>query len=199
MKTFGDKFIIKYDKGSIRNHDLGSGIIIEIAAELNLDVRGNSDQVGIIHCAPEGHNFFKNGDKVLTHYLSSSDSNSLDINGEKLYKVTEKEIFAKIDSDDNLLPAMDVYFCDPIIVSSKTDSGIYLTTDPDRKEPLRLRVTHVPGEVDKVWADEKLRIGDVIMSQDDYQYMFNYNKKTYVKIEHKFIAGVFENEESRSA
>jgi hypothetical protein len=70
MKTYGDQFIIKYDIGSIRKVEVG-GTIIEIAAECNMDIRGNSDQIGVIESAPEGHEFFKKGDTVLTHYLAS--------------------------------------------------------------------------------------------------------------------------------
>ena len=53
MKTYGDQFIIKYDIGSIRKVEVG-GTIIEIAAECNMDIRGNSDQIGVIESAPEG-------------------------------------------------------------------------------------------------------------------------------------------------
>lgn len=194
MKTHGDRFIIKYEKGSIRNYNLGSGIIIEIAAECNTDIRGNSDQVGIVVSAPEGHTFFKNGDKVLTHYLASSDGNAFHHEGGELHRVTLSQMFAKIDENDELTPAEDIYFCEDVIVEAKTESGIVTTFDGQKNEPLKLRITHTPSSINKNWADDKINVGDVVMPQDNYNYRFTYNKKEYVKIEHKFISGVYLDE-----
>lgn len=193
MKTYGDKFIVKYNKGSIRNYDLG-GIVIEISAECDTDIRGNSEQFGTVVCVPVGHEFLKPGDSIITHYLSSNDGNAFDNDGETLYRVTEREIFAKIHQDDTLEPLKDIYFCEQVKTEAITSSGIYLTTDVDIKEPMKLKVTHVPSSLDDKWIDDKINVGDLIMSQDDFQYTFNYNKKTYIKIEQKFISGVFVNE-----
>lgn len=195
MRTYGDKFIVKYNRGDIKNYDLGSGIVIEIAAECNTDVRGYHEQVGIVVSAPEGHDFFKNGDKVLTHYLASSDGNAFIHNGETFHKVTLPQIFAKVNEDDSLSPAEDVYFCREVSTVSKTQSGIFLTTSGDERVKMKLKVTHTPELVNQRWADDKINIGDIIMSQDDYNYTFTYNKESYVKIEQKFIAGVYVNEE----
>lgn len=194
MKTHGDKFIVKYEKGSVRNYDLGSGIVIEIAAECNMDIRGNSDQVGVVVSAPEGHTFFKNGDKVLTHYLASADGNAFTHNGEEYHRVTLSQMFAKINENDEFELAEDIYLCEDLIVEAKTESGIYTTFDGEKKEKAKLVVTHTPSSLNKIWTDAKINIGDVLMPQDDYNYKFTYNKKEYVKIEHKFIAGVYLNE-----
>lgn len=193
MITYGDNFFVKYDVGSIRNHDLGSGIVIEISAECNTDIRGNSDQIAIIECVPESHNFFKKGDKILTHYLSSSPSNALDINGEIFHRITLKEIFARINDDDTFELAEDNYFCEEIPKKMQLDSGLIISFDPNKKESLKLRITHTPSSIHKTWADQKINIGDIIAPQDDYNYRFTYNKKEYIKIEHKFILGVFVN------
>jgi co-chaperonin GroES (HSP10) len=191
MKTHGDKFIIKYEKGSVRNYDLGSGIVIEIAAECNMDIRGNSDQVGIIISAPETQTFFKNGDKVLTHYLASADGNAFQYDGQEYHRVTLSQIFAKINNNDEFELAEDIYLCEDLIVEAKTESGIITTFSGEKKEKSKLVVTHIPSSINKNWADGKINIGDVIMPQDDYNYKFTYNKKEYVKIDHKFIAGVY--------
>jgi hypothetical protein len=194
MKTHGENFIIQYDKGSIRNYDLGSGIVIEISAECNVDIRGNSDQVGIIVSAPSNEKFFKDGDKVLTHYLASADSNCFHYGGKDYYRVTKAQMFAKIHEDETLEPAEDIYFCDDVVVDSTTESGILTTIDGKKNELLKLSVTHIPSSISKVWADDKINIGDVIMPFDNYNYRFTYNKKEYVKVEHKFISGVYLNE-----
>jgi hypothetical protein len=195
MKTHGENFIIQYDKGSIRNYDLGSGIVIEISAECNVDIRGNSDQVGIIVSAPSDEKFFNDGDKVLTHYLASADSNCFHYGGKDYYRVTKAQMFAKIHEDETLEPAEDIYFCDDVVVDSTTESGILTTFDGKKNELLKLVITHIPSSISKVWADDKLNVGDVIMPFDNYNYKFTYNKKEYVKIEHKFISGVYLDEE----
>lgn len=193
MKTYGEKFFVKYDLGSVRNHDLGSGIIIEIAAECNTDIRGNSDQIATIECVPEGHNFFKKGDKVLTHYLSSSPSNAIDVNGDTLHRISLREIFARINEDDTFELAEDTYFCEDIIKDVKSESGIYTSFDSEVKESLKLKVTHIPSSINKDCMDDKIKVGDLIMPQDDFNYIFTYNRKKHIKIEHKFIAAVFVN------
>jgi hypothetical protein len=194
MKTHGENFIVQYDKGSIRNYDLGSGIVIEIAAECNVDIRGNSDQIGTIVSAPADEKFFKDGDKVLTHYLASADSGRFSYGGQDYYKVTKAQMFAKIHEDGELEPAEDIYFCSDIVVDSTTESGILTTIDGKKNELLRLVITHIPSSISKVWADDKINVGDVIMPFDNYNYRFTYNKKEYVKIEHKFISGVYLDE-----
>lgn len=194
MKTHGEKFIVKYEKGSIRNHDLGNGIVIEIAAECNTDIRGNSDQVGVIVSAPEGHKFFKNGDKVLTHYLSSSDGNAFNHDGVEYHRVTLNQIFAKINDNDEFELAEDIYFCNEVKTEAKTDSGILTTFDGEKSEPLKLKITHTPSSLNKIWADNKINVGDIVMPQDTYNYKFIYNKVEYIKIDHKFISAVYIDE-----
>lgn len=196
MKTYGDKFIVTYNLGSVRDYELAPGLTIEIAAEHNMDVRGNSEQMATIVCSPEGHEFLKSGDKVITHYLSSSPGNAFELDGETFYRVNIREIFAKINDDNTLTPLQDIYLCEDYVISSKTESGIYTTVDEDRREPMKLVVLNTPVSINKNWADDKINVGDIIMSQDDCQYRFKYNKKEYVKIEHKFIVGVFVNEET---
>lgn len=194
MKTNGDRFIVKYNKGDIKNYELAPGVVIQIEAECSTDVRGYHEQVGIIKCVPEGHTFFKEGDKVLTHYLSSSDGNAFEHNGEILHRVSLREIFLRINEDDTFETAQDTYLCEVIDKDSRTESGIYTSTSSTVNEKLKLIVTHIPSSLDKIWADELINVGDVIMPQDDFNYTFNYKKKTYIKIEHKFIMATYKNE-----
>jgi len=195
MKTFGDNFFIKYNKGDIKKYELAPGIVIQIEAECNTDVRGYHEQIGIVACAPEGHTFFKEGDKVLTHYLSSDKGNEIEINKEIYHRVTLPQIFLKINEDDTFTLAEDIYLCEYSNVSSITESGILTTFTGEKKEDLKLIVTHLPSSVNKKWADDPINIGDVLMPQDNYNYTFTYKKKEYVKIEQKFIMGVYASKE----
>jgi co-chaperonin GroES (HSP10) len=196
MKTFGENFFIKYNKGDIKNYELAPGVVIQIEAECNTDVRGYHEQIGIIACAPEGHTFFKEGDRVLTHYLASHEGNIIEINKEIFHKVTLPQIFLKINEDDTFTLAEDIYLCEFSNVSSVTESGILTTFNGKKKEDLKLIVTHLPSSVHKRWADDPINVGDVLMPQDNFNYTFTYKKKEYVKIEHKFIMGVYGNKET---
>lgn len=195
MKTFGDNFFIKYNKGDIKNYELAPGIVIQIEAECSTDVRGYHEQIGIIACAPEGHTFFKEGDKVLTHYLASDKGNEIEINKQIYHRVTLPQIFLRINDDDTFTLAEDIYLCEYSTVSSITESGILTTFTGDKKEDLKLIVTHLPSSLHKRWADDPINVGDVLMPQDNYNYTFTYKKKEYVKIEHKFIMGTYANKE----
>ena len=196
MKTFGENFFIKYNKGDIKNYELAPGVVIQIEAECNTDVRGYHEQIGIIKCAPEGHDFFKEGDRVLTHYLASDKGNEIEINKEIYHRVTLPQIFLRINEDDSFTLAEDIYLCEYSNVSSVTESGILTTFNGEKKEDLKLIVTNLPSSVNKRWADDPINVGDVLMPQDNYNYTFTYKKKEYVKIEHKFIMGVYGNKET---
>lgn len=195
MKTFGENFFIKYNKGDIKNYELAPGVVIQIEAECSTDVRGYHEQIGIIACAPEGHTFFKEGDKVLTHYLSSDKGNEIEINKQIYHRVTLPQIFLKINDDDTFTLAEDIYLCELSKVSAVTESGILTTFTGEKNEDLKLIVTHLPSSLNKRWADEPINIGDVIMPQDNFNYTFTYKKKEYIKIEHKFIMGTYANKE----
>ena len=196
MKTFGENFFIKYNKGDIKNYELAPGVVIQIEAECNTDVRGYHEQIGIIKCSPEGHDFFKEGDRVLTHYLASDKGNEIEINKEIYHRVTLPQIFLRINEDDSFTLAEDIYLCEYSNVSSVTESGILTTFNGEKKEDLKLIVTNLPSSVNKRWADDPINVGDVLMPQDNYNYTFTYKKKEYVKIEHKFIMGVYGNKET---
>jgi co-chaperonin GroES (HSP10) len=186
MKTYGDQFIIKYNKGSVRNVDLGP-VVIEIAAECNVDIRGNSEYIGIIECVPNGHNFFKPGDKVCTHYLCSQDDKAFDFEGVIYHRVPLNLIFFRINEDDSFDLNDKIYLCDLIVIDApKTESGIYLTPFDVKKEPLRLKVLHTPVK------DRGIKVGDQIISQDDYQYTLKYNSREYVQINYEHILATYE-------
>lgn len=186
MKTYGDKFIIKYNKGSVRNVDLG-GVTIEIAAECNLDVRGNSEYIGVIECAPEGHNYFKKGDRVCTHYLSSANDKAFEHEGVEYHRVPLNAIFFRINEDETFDMNKNVYLAEQVVLEApKTESGIYLTPFSEKKEPLRLKILCSPEN------NNGIKEGDTVISQDDYQYTLKYNNREYVKIDYDHILASYE-------
>jgi hypothetical protein len=186
MKTYGDQFIIKYDIGSIRKVEVG-GTIIEIAAECNMDIRGNSDQIGVIESAPEGHEFFKKGDTVLTHYLASGSDRSFEYEGITYHRVPLNMIFLRINEDKSFDLNEKIYICEEIVVEApKSPSGILLTPFDNKREPMRLRALHVPK------FSRGIVVGDKLISQDDYQYTFNYDKKKYIQINYDHILATYE-------
>lgn len=186
MKTHNDLFIIKYDIGSIRKVELGD-VVIEIAAECNTDIRGNSDQIGVIEAAPEGHDFFKKGDTVLTHYLASGSDKSFEYEGITYHRVPLNMIFLRINEDKSFDLNDKVYICEEIVVEApKSPSGILLTPFDNKVEPMRLRALHVPK------FNRGIAVGDKLISQDNYQYSFTYDKKKYIQINYDFIIAKYE-------
>jgi co-chaperonin GroES (HSP10) len=188
MKTYGDQFIIKYNLGSVRNVEVG-GVVIEIAAECNTDVRGNSDYIGIIECAPEGHELFKAGDKVCTHYLASHKDKGFEHEGVVYHRVPLSSIFFRINEDESFDMNDKVYLCSFVVNEApKSPSGIILDPYGDKREPMRLKVLEVPKN------SREINVGDKVISQDDYQYTLKYNGVEYVQINYDHIIASYYEE-----
>jgi len=80
----------------------------------------------------------------------------------------------------------NVYLAEQIIEEAeKSASGIYLSSTGDKPKALVLDITHKPSNTDEI------KVGDRIFTQDDFQYIINYNNKKMVKIEYNFIAGIY--------
>jgi co-chaperonin GroES (HSP10) len=80
-----------------------------------------------------------------------------------------------------------VYVCEEIVVEApKSSSGILLTPFDDKREPMRLRALYVPK------FSRGIAVGDKLISQDDYQYTFTYDKKKYIQINYDHILATYE-------
>lgn len=126
----------------------------------------------------------KKGDLVFTHYLQYD--NAIAVEGVRY--IDFKTILFKINGKNNYEMVDDSFLCKRLIKKAfKTASGIFLTPDEDKKEPLKLIVTHVPRNTD-------IKVGDIIISEDDNQYEINLHDEDYIYITKQWIVGVESND-----
>lgn len=185
MKAVNGYVILKYDKDHMKKAKLGK-IEIEIARELNNDLKEGYDQRATVVGVSENCKWLTQGDLVWTHYLGSDKGNSFQYDGDLYHRIRESQIFFKINSDGSLEMARGVYLGKEVVSEApKTDSGIYLTPFDEKKEVLKIKVTNVPSNQDFI------KPGDTIMSSDANQYLINYEGDTIIKIDDVHIVGVY--------
>lgn len=185
MNSLGEYLIVKYEMGHMRNVSLG-GIVIEISRECNTDLKDGNPQKCVIIAVSKDEKWLKPGDVVWTHYLGSDPCNSFKDGEESYHKIVRSNVFFKINDDESLEMNDNVYLAQQIIEEAeKTSSGIYISSTGDKPKALVLDITHKPSNTDEI------QVGDRIFTQDDFQYIINYNNKKMVKIEYNFIAGIY--------
>lgn len=177
--------VVEYDYGHMRYHDLG-GIEIEISREINNDLKEGNDQRAKVIYVHDENGWLKPGDIVWTHYLASDKMYELNVDERKLHRIKEGHIFFRINEDGSLDMSDDVYLGTQIITEApKTESGIYLTPFAEKKEPLRVNITNVPKNRDEI------SVGENIITQDDYQYVINYQGQSLVKVDYNHIIAAY--------
>jgi co-chaperonin GroES (HSP10) len=145
--------------------------------ENNKDLKATNPQIATI-LNPNMKYGLQKSDLVFIHYLQYS--SDLVIDGVKY--IPFNTIFFKINGKDDFEMADGILLAKRILVEApKTNSGIFLSSVETKKEPLKLIITHIP-------RDSKLKIGDVIVTEDDYQYEINIYDSEYVKITPDWIA-----------
>lgn len=185
MNSLKDYLIVKYDMDHMRNVSLG-GVIIEISRECNVDLKDGNPQKCVVIATSENEKWIKPGDVVWTHYLGSDDTNKFKDGDENYHKITRNNVFFKINDDETLEMNDNVYLAKQVIdEDNKTESGIYLTSTSDKPKALILDITHTPKN------RSEISIGDRVFTQDDFQYIINYNGEKLVKIDFAFIAGIY--------
>jgi co-chaperonin GroES (HSP10) len=188
MNSIGDNLIVRYDVGHNRNVKIGD-VTIEISRECNNDLKEGNDQRCVIVGVSKDEKWLKQGDEVFTHYLGSDKSNMFEYEGEKYWRIPRKNVFFKIKKDGSFEMNDGVYICSEFKKEApKTESGIFLTPYTEKVEPMTLIVLHEPKD------NKGIKVGDKIMSDDAYNYTFNYDGERFVKIDYHFIAGVYGEE-----
>lgn len=149
--------------------------------EDNKNLKETKPQIATI-INPNSKYGLQNNDLVFVHYLQYT--SSVIIDGIKY--IPFNTIFFKINGKDDFEMADDVYLAKEVIIEApKSDFGIFLTPTDDKKEPLKLKITHVPRNSD-------IKVGDIIITEDDYQYTINVYGETYVKITPEWIVATTE-------
>ena len=149
--------------------------------ENNKDLKSVNPQIATV-VSPNPKYGLQKGDLVFVHYLQYS--TELIIDGIKY--IPFNTIFFKINGKDDFEMADDTYLAKKVLIEAeKTASGIFLTSTETKREPLKLTVTHVP-------RNSTIKVGNTIVTEDDYQYEIDIYGETYVKITPEWIAATIE-------
>jgi co-chaperonin GroES (HSP10) len=150
--------------------------------DINRNIKETVPQIAKV-VKPNSKYALKEDDNIFTHYLSYD--SSVEVEGVKYIKFTS--ILFKINGDHDYEMADDSFMTKQLVIDSpKTASGIYLTSDVNKKQPLKLEVTHVP-------RNTEIKVGDIIVSEDDNQYRINLHNEEYVYITKQWIIGVWKD------
>ena len=149
--------------------------------ENNKDLKATNPQIAKV-VSPNPKYGLQKGDLVFVHYLQYGTSLVID----NVKYIPFQTIFFKINGKDDFEMADDTYLAKRIIVEApKSSSGIFLTSTEDKKEPLKLTVTHTP-------RNAKIGLGETIITEDDYQYEIEIYGEKYVKITPEWIAATMD-------
>lgn len=201
MKAVGDRLFVDYDMTHNKVFNIGS--INLVRPDMYIFKDGESDnkmegrvnklelnpQVATVELTNEKHNLFK-GDKVFLHYLAYEwlDPNDYtEIDGKKLYSIDARDIFFKIKEDNEIELKDDLFLGEVILEDTITVSGIYINVENKRKEAL-VTITHIPSA--RKEEVKHIKVGDVVKSIDDYQYILNFNNKKYVLLKSDEIVAI---------
>lgn len=123
------------------------------------------------------------GEKVFTHFLAIDSAEDFEIHDKKCKVISLSSIFFKIADDGNHEMMEDVYLGEQVYSDGiQTESGIWITPYDKKKESLKVKLTHVPRN------SPYFKVGDTVLTVDDFQYEINLDGKTYVKLNTWHIA-----------
>jgi co-chaperonin GroES (HSP10) len=149
--------------------------------DVNRDLKDTNPQIATIVTENKSYGL-KKGDKVFVHYLQYD--TKLEFDGVKY--INFNTIFFKINGEDDFEMADGVYLAKrTIIEAKKTESGIYITSEEAKPEPLKIKITHVP-------RNNVFNVGDIAVTADDFQYEIDVYGEKYVKVTPEWIVGVIE-------
>jgi hypothetical protein len=144
--------------------------------ENNKDLKATSPQIAKI-IKPNKKYGLQKDDLVFVHYLQYN--TSLIIDGVKY--IPFNTIFFKINGKDDFEMANDTFLARQIVIEApKTASGIYLSSTNDKREPLKLIITHAP-------RNSKIKVGSTIITEDNYHYEIDVYQEKYVKITPEWV------------
>jgi hypothetical protein len=161
------------------NSDQKEGTVVY---DTNRDKKETNPQIATIVISND-KSPYKVGDKVFTHYLSYDSPHAIDLNGKEYTVTTYQNIFFKMNSDGTYEMAPRTYLGEQVYSEGeRTAIGIYTTPFDTVKETLRIKLTHVP-------EGSEYKVGDIIVSSDDFQYIIDIYGKKLIKITEEWIYG----------
>jgi len=144
--------------------------------ENNKDLKATCPQIAKI-IKPNKKYGLQKDNLVFVHYLQYS--TSLIIDGVKY--IPFNTIFFKINGKNDFEMADDTFLARQIVIEApKTASGIFLSSVNEKREPLKLIITHAP-------RNSKIKVGSTIVTEDNYHYEIDVYQEKYVKITPEWI------------
>jgi hypothetical protein len=154
--------------------------------EENVDYKETHPQICIV--TAENPNYpYRVGDRLFVHYMAYETAAHGDIVTYEAIIIADY-VFFKINLDGTWDLADDTYIGEPVINDEwVSPSGILV--EMGKKDNLRVNITHVYKG-----ASRRVKVGDIAISIDKYNYEFKYENKKYVKLSSHEIAGIYKEE-----
>lgn len=172
--------------------------------EENVDYKETHPQICVVTKTNPDYPY-KVGDKLFVHYMAFETAKNGDIVTYDAIIDADYVFFTL--KDDEIIISEDIYIGEPIYSKEeKTKSGIVLAGG--KEDSLKIRILHTTapfykylpqiGERAKFLTQPIVKPGDIVISQDKYNYHFKYNKKKYVMLKGHEIAAVYEAKEEET-
>lgn len=137
----------------------------------NTNLKETNPQIAVVTTDCEELSL-KIGDVVFTHYLAINNAQQI----EDLSVISTKSVFFQIKGDEFIMME-DIYLGQQVYTDLvKTESGIYLTSDEQKKETLKIKLTHVPKN------SMYFSVGDTVLTVDDNQYEIDVYGGKHIKL-----------------
>lgn len=214
MKCNGRYIGVVFDESHLKSYDLGNGIKLERAeswrareddGETNTKLVTNvnhlevNPQIGWVAITNSEYNF-EIGDKIFMHYLAYEmfEDRIVDSEDREVYFVDATYVFFKIKDELEMMP--NTYLGIPHIEPPpQTASGIFLTSQREVKDELRVTITHEPQSAPNrfgIVIPRNADVGDVVLPMDRSNYYIKLDDKEYVVLkEHEIIGKLWEDQE----
>lgn len=152
--------------------------------DVNRDLRQTNPQIATVLAGNMKNRQIKPGQQVFLHYLACDSGEPHVFNGKDCLAVKTFQVFFIIHGEHEYEMVDDLYLGEQVYSEQEqTASGIFLTSGM-QKEATKVRITHIPNE------NAVCKIGDVVVSIDDYQYTLDIHGKQYIKLKEHEITGI---------
>lgn len=190
-----DKWVERDRNGEIKTDDKDG----TTKFGFNVDCKETNPQVCVVLASSDKYPY-KVGDRLFVHYMAYETAMQIDL--ETLEAMIDAEfVFFKIENDEIGELANDIYIGEPII-NNEVVSPSGILVEMGKRDNLRVKITHICKPFYKKIAEvislkpQKLtepcvKVGDIAIAIDKYNYDFTFNGKKLVKLTSGEIAGIY--------
>lgn len=149
----------------------------------NVDMRDINPQIATV-IIPNDNSFLNAGDRIFVHFNCILNGKPVPYNGKEYLAIQLWQVYFVIKGVNEYRMMPKTYLGEQVYTEARTQSGIYLTPTGQKKEVLQVKITHIPEE------DRQCRVGDVVMSMDEYHFTLKLDGREYIKMRDYEITGV---------